>query len=132
MNNLYFNNVPSIGLLYVEKILFSFEDIAMVFVCHDEDKNRYLCVCDEVFDKESWIIVKVSNDELLGILNDERTVLSLYKSKKIVIADRAFGEDIKYCVMNECEIDSDEFPVCNQYLEMKKYLSEYIDELLSC
>jgi len=42
MNNLYFNNVPSVGSLYVEKILFSFEDIAMVFVCLDEDKNTTL------------------------------------------------------------------------------------------
>lgn len=129
MSKLYFNNVPCVGLLVLEKILFSFENIPIVFVCVDADKKRYLCVCDDVIDEESWIIVKISDYKLLRVLNDDETILSAFENNHVIVADKAFGEDIRYNEIAYCEIDADELPLCDQYLEMKEYLSEYIDKV---
>ena len=74
MNNIFFDKVPKIGCLYFEEELFSFEDIPIIFVCIDKNKIRYLCVCDDIIEEESWIIVKISNDDLLAVLNDEVTL----------------------------------------------------------
>lgn len=126
MNNKYFENIPQIGTLYFEKELFSFENISIVFVCIDICNNRYLCVCDDIIDEESWIITHITNKELLAVLNDENTILNAYKNKNVIVASKPFGKDIKYTNIAYSEIDQKELPLCDQYLEMKEYLQDYI------
>lgn len=126
---LYFNNVPYIGSLFMEQILFSFENIPIVFVCIDENKRRYLCVCDDVIDEESWLIVKINNTKLLEILNDNATVLSAFVDQKVIIANRKFSQDINYDIAEYNKISKDELPVRDQYLEMKNSLKPYIENI---
>ena len=128
-NNLYFKNVPDIDSLFMEQVLFSYERIPIVFVCMDNKENRYLCVCDDIIDEESWLIVKINNSELLEILKDKTTVLSGFKNKKIIIANRKFNQDIKYDVTEYSNISDDDLPVRDQYLEMKSSLKTYIEKI---
>ena len=95
-NNLYFDNVPYIGSLFMEQLLFSFEDTPIVFICTDKELSRYLCVCDDIIDEESWLIVKVNNTKLLEILNDVSTVLSAFVGQKVIIANKKFNQSIQY------------------------------------
>jgi hypothetical protein len=129
MSNEYFKNVPQIGTLYLEEELFSFENIPIIFVCIDKNKSRYLCVCDDIIDEESWIIVKISNNELLDVINDECTVLSVYKNKSVIVANKPFEKEINYVLTEYNDIDEDELPLNDQYLEMKEYLTDYINKI---
>ncbi|MCI9615422.1 MAG: hypothetical protein HFG93_09755 [Dorea sp.] len=129
MNEIFYENIPQAGLLLLEQILFSFEGIPMVFVCIDKECNRYLCICDDVINEEAWLIVKIDDNRLLRILNDEDTVLSAFRDQKVIIVNRGAGGEFKYNFVDYCEIDPDELPLCDQYLEMKEYLTEYIDKL---
>lgn len=129
MNKKYFENVPQIGTLKFEEELFSFENIPIVFVCIDKNNNRYLCVCDDIIEEESWIIAKVSKQELLKVLNDEWTILSVFKGKNIIVANKPFRREMEYIITEYNKIDPDELPVSDQYLEMKEYLSDYINEI---
>ena len=129
MSNEYFKNVPQIGTLYLEEELFSFENIPIIFVCIDKNKSRYLCVCDDIIDEESWIIVKISNNELLDVINDECTVLSVYKNKPVIVANKPFEKEINYVLTEYNDIDEDELPLNDQYLEMKEYLTDYINKI---
>ena len=65
----------------------------------------------------------------MRILNDEDTVLSAFRDQKVIIVNREAGGEFKYNFVDYCEIDPDELPLCDQYLEMKEYLTEYIDKL---
>lgn len=127
--DLYFENVPNIDLLFIEQILFSYEYIPIVFVCVDKNKNRYLCVCDDIIDEESWLIVKIENAKLLEILNDKDTVLSAFVNQKVIIANRKFNQDIQYDITEYSNINKEELPVSDQYLEMKDSLKTYIEKI---
>lgn len=129
MNQIYFENVPSIMSLSLEQVLFSFENVPIVFVCLDGNNNRYLCICDDIIDEESWLITQVSDIKLLEILNDEVTVLSAFRNKTVILANRNAGENIQYRVKKYEEIDVNELPVSDQYLEMKEQLADYIKKL---
>lgn len=131
MNKIYFENVPNIGSLRLEETLFSFEGTPILFVCIDKDNIRYFCLCDDIIDEESWIIVQISNETLLKVLNDEITVLNAFKNKNILIANKSFNKTIKYTIEEYNKIDPDELPVSDQYLEMREYLSNYINRI-SC
>lgn len=128
-NDLFFDNVPHIDSLFMEQVLFSFENIPIVFVCIDKSPSRYLCVCDDIIDEESWLIVKISNIKLLEILNDVSTVLSAFKDKKVIIANRKFNQNIQYEIIEYNNINKDELPACDQYLEMKNTLKSYIEKV---
>ena len=129
MNKIYFERVPVIDSLQLEKILFSYENIPILFIWVDKNNIRYLCLCDDLIDEESWIIVPIPTDTLLDVLNNKITVLSAFKDRKIIIANRGFDEDVKYSIEEYKKIDPDELPLSDQYLEMKEYLSDYIDEI---
>ncbi len=129
MNNKYFENVPKIGTLYFEQELFSYDKIPIIFVCIDKFNSRYLCVCDDIIDEESWIIRKITNKELLCVLNDENTILSAYKNRNVIVANKPFGRNVEYIEIEYDKIDRDELPLSDQYLEMKEYLSDYISKI---
>ena len=129
MNKIYFEKVPVLGSLQLEKILFSYENIPILFICVDKNNIRYLCLCDDLIDEESWIIVPIPTETLLDVLNNKITVLSAFKDRKVIIANRGFDEDVKYFIEEYNKIDPDEIPVNDQYLEMKEHLSEYIDKI---
>lgn len=129
MNEIFFKKVPKIGSLYLEETLFSYENTPILFVCIDTSNKRYFCMCDDIIDEESWIIVPISNETLMKVINDEITVLSAFRDKKIIIANRSFEDHIRYNTEEYNKIDPDELPVCDQYLEMKEYLSDYVNKI---
>lgn len=126
---LYFQNVPNVDSLFMEQILFSYENIPIVFVCTDKSNFRYLCVCDDIIEEEAWLIVKINNLKLLEILNDDSTVLSAFMGKKVIIAHRDSYHNTQYDIMNYNDINNDDLPICDQFLEMKDHLNSYIDKI---
>lgn len=41
MKETYYENVPIIGNLYLEKVFNKFEDEDIIFVCTDDNSNKY-------------------------------------------------------------------------------------------
>ena len=48
MSNLYFDNVVQVGQLYLEYVFFEFESEPILFTCHDQLNQTYLCLCSDI------------------------------------------------------------------------------------
>ncbi len=68
MKKEYFENVKNIGILYLEKVFMKFEDENIIFVCTDENNNRYLGVCYETRLALKWVLCQVTNELMLQVL----------------------------------------------------------------
>ena len=75
---IYFKNVPQYGDLEIEKVLFLFDNIPMIFVYRDDKKRYFLCQCVDVIDKFSWMITPVQKRLLISMVEDEISVLSAF------------------------------------------------------
>ncbi len=132
MDTIFFKDIPGIGDLILDKILFEFEGDPIIAICKDEKSNRYLCICDDVIEKYSWIVTSISTDMLIELLKGEITLLSPFKESKdkIVIADCNFDSDEYIYTFSEFNsIDKNELPHKDQYLIRTEDFKDYIDVL---
>lgn len=130
MQNRYFQNIPEIEELKPERILFSFEQIPIVFVCTDCRLTRYLCICTDPLQGPSWMLVPISESDLLSVLRDRITVLHAFRISPadIIMVDCLDGvQTVRSVKYNE--ISPSELPSQDQYLEMQPYLTLYIAQL---
>ena len=135
MSNVFFNNVPNIGDLFINKVLLEYELEPVIFVCKDSHDNFFLCICDDFIDtKRSWIAIKIPVKVLMDIINDKITLLSAFKkseNKTIVIDYYPDQKNYDYHMMNFSDIDETELPYEDQYLDEKGNFDDYIDYLKS-
>lgn len=135
MSNVFFNNIPNIGDLFINKVLLEFESEPVIFVCNDTYNNFFLCICDDFIDAErSWIAIEISVVDLLNILNDKITLLSTFKESKnktIIIDYYPDQRTYDYHLMNFSDIDETELPCEDQYLDEKGSFDDYIEYLRS-
>lgn len=126
---IYFKNVPQYGDLEIEKVLFLFDNIPMIFVCRDDKKRYFLCQCVDVIDKFSWMIIPVQKRLLISMMKDEISVLSAFKDSgyDIILADEVKNE-IGYRKIPFKNIPLDELPDPDEKLENPD-LREYIEQL---
>nr|WP_289706959.1 hypothetical protein [Enterocloster clostridioformis] len=130
--NVYFTNVLDIGDLYLEKVLFEYDNEPIVFTCKDSNNYRYLCVCDDIIDSHSWIVTKISNEILIDVIQNRISILSAFETSgnKIIIIDYDFeSDDYHYQALNFDDIDEDELPSKNQYLNKIDCFNEYVSLL---
>lgn len=130
--NVYFTNVLEIGDLYLEKVLFEYDNEPIVFTCKDSNNYRYLCVCDDIIDSHSWIVTKISNKVLIDVIQNRISVLSAFETSgnKIIIIDYDFeSDDYYYQALDFDDIDADELPSRNQYLNKIDCFNEYVSSL---
>lgn len=135
MSNVIFNNVPNIGDLYINKVLLEYELEPVIFVCKDSYNNFFLCICDDFIDvKRSWIAIKIPVEDLLDVINDKITLLSAFKkseNKTIIIDYYPDKKTYDYHMMNFSDIDENELPCEDQYLDEKETFDDYVDYLKS-
>lgn len=135
MSKVFFNNVPNVGDLFINKVLLEYEIEPVIFVCKDSYNNFFLCLCDDFIDaNRSWIAVKISVKDLLDVINDKITLLSAFKkteNKTIIIDYYPDKKTYDYRTMNFSDIDETELPCEDQYLDEKETLDNYIDYLKS-
>lgn len=133
MSNVFFNNVPNIGDLYINKVLLEYELEPVIFVCKDSYSNFFLCICDDFIDeKRSWIAIKILVEDLLDVINDKITLLSAFKkseNKTIIIDYYPDKNTYDYRMMNFSDIAETELPYEDQYLDEKENFYDYIDYL---
>ncbi len=129
VNMIYFKSVPQYGDLEIEKVLFLFDNIPMIFICMDDKKRYFLCQCVDVIDKFSWMITPVQKRLLISMMKDEISVLSAFKDSgyDIILADEVKNE-IGYRKIPFKNISLDELPDPDEKLENPD-LREYIEQL---
>lgn len=135
MSNVFFNNIPNVGDLFLDKVLLEYELEPVIFVCKDNCNNFFLCICDDFIDaKRSWIAVKITVEDLLDVINDKITLLTAFKKsedKTVIIDYCPDKKTYNYCMMSFSDIDENELPYEDQYLDEKETLDDYIDYLKS-
>ena len=122
---IYFKNVPQYGDLEIEKVLFLFDNIPMIFVYRDDKKRYFLCQCVDVIDKFSWMITPVQKRLLISMVEDEISVLSAFKDSgyDIILADEVKNE-IGYRKIPFKNIPLDELPDLDEKLKADEATSE--------
>ncbi|MCD7996352.1 MAG: hypothetical protein LUH21_03865 [Clostridiales bacterium] len=127
MGNAYFINTPLYGDLFLEEILFSYDNIPIVFTCTNESNIRCICVCDDIIENQSWIITKVDSKVLLDVLHDKISICKAFElsTDKTTIAEKVDGRII-YILKSYEEIDPMELPDPDEKLEMEDELNSYI------
>lgn len=135
MSNIFFGNIPNIGDLFINKILLEYELEPVIFVCKDSYNNFFLCICDDFIDtNRSWIVVKLTVQDLLDVIKDRITLLFAFKksdNKTIVIDYCSDKNTYDYHMIDFSDIDENELPYEDQYLNEKENLYDYIDYLKS-
>lgn len=82
MNDLCFENIKKIGNLYLIQILLEFENEPILFLCHDENQKKYLCLCSEIRKEQKWIIVECKQKALSELLKKEIDIRMTFLKKK--------------------------------------------------
>lgn len=88
MSELYFENVIEKGNLYLDHILYEFEDEPILFLCKDKDGNRYLCHCAEIRGERRWVLIEISLELLKSLIEDETDIASAFLSQEKAIQIR--------------------------------------------
>lgn len=86
MSNVYFDNVERIGKLYLDYIFYEFENEPILFLCSDEVKKLYLCVCSDIRYGQKWIVVHCDMNTIKSLIKEEIDIVSAFlASKKAIV-----------------------------------------------
>lgn len=77
---LYFINIGELGNLYIDKILFEFENIPIVFICKNDNNDMCLCLCTDSITEYTWLVTKININLLNQIMHDEVFVYEGFKN----------------------------------------------------
>lgn len=121
--------IPEIGKLTEEKVLFEFDKIPIIFVCKNQYRQRYLCICTDCILGYSWMITEVSRDILIDLIRDKITVLEAFglSKKKVYIIEKD-KEQYLWESYDFSDVPKDELPDENEKLE-NPFLIEYLTQL---
>lgn len=121
MSDIYFDNVIKIGKLYLEYIFCEFENEPILFVCSDEGKNQYICLCSDIRYGQKWVIVECSINTLKSLINEEIDIVSAFLISKeaVVISMDLQGNESSFEI-DVNKIDSLDLPKEGIFLRCDK------------
>lgn len=111
MSEIYFDNAADIGTLYLEHIFYEFESEPILFMCTDDMKNMYLCLCSEIRHVQKWILVPCSILQLKSLIEEEKDILSVFLSAKraaVITMDLQGNESS--CIVDTGSVDRLDLP----------------------
>ena len=68
MKTIEFENVLDIGDLYSERVFLKLEDENILFVCKDNNDERYLCLCSEFRHMLKWVLCKITPENIVKLI----------------------------------------------------------------
>lgn len=118
MNDLYFENINKIGNLYIIQIFLEFENEPILFLCNDEDRKKYLCLCSEIRKEQKWVIVECKQLTLSGLLSKEIDIrTAFFKEKELTIVKKDLVGKEESFVINQNQIGELDLPKEGVYLK---------------
>lgn len=126
MSDVYFDNVVGIGKLYLDYIFYEFENEPVLFMCRDEDKKIYICLCSEIRYGQKWIIVECDINTLRALVNEKIDIASafLISREAIIINMDLLGNEI-ISKINIDDIDRLDLPKEGTYIRSDKEKDQY-------
>lgn len=85
MKEKYFERVCNLGDLYLEKVFMKFEDENILFICRDENGERFLGVCYEMRYELKWVLCKITKETILQMLINNITVYECFEKQDNVL-----------------------------------------------
>lgn len=130
--NPYFKNVPGCGDLRMEQIVVDYV-YPLLSVLKDDFGNRYLCMCFDTRGAQQWLITRISNEILEGIL-DNRVCLRepfLRDGYQKILAVLNYDTRVEtFRKLNADEIPDECLPEKGEYLDPDEgEWAEYIQSL---
>lgn len=127
----FLKNIPNIGELTTERVLFMFDKTPIVFVCIDKKNNRYLCMCTDSILEYTWLLAPIRINVLLALMNDEISIVQAFeKSNSKILLINQQKDEFQYTEYDFNEIPEDELPDRDEKLENPN-LTEYLMKLYS-
>ena len=129
MKELYFENVIGIGNLYLDYVFYEFENEPILFLCTDDKKSLYFCLCSDIRNEQKWIIMQTNFSSLKKLIEEKVEIVSAFLSSKnlIVITMDLQGSEKSYIVKVD-EIDRLDLPKEGTFLRCNKDMKSYIVE----
>lgn len=107
--------------LFLDKVLVSFNDTPIFFVCCDSSNNYYIVLCTDVEDLE-YIIVKSSLHSLYQMLSKKIEMRVLFTKAchfwSVKAGDSWESDEVQY--LEGKQMDQDDLPYPNAYYEARK------------
>lgn len=110
---IYFSGIPGIGDLYDEYVFYEYGE-PVLFVCTDKSGSRYLCSCSRL--SEQWLVGKVTNEQLLNIIDKKLAIDEAFRACTVLICIRWDGKELSF----REAIPDDAFPKKNSFLRLSK------------
>ncbi len=131
-NKSYFTDIPNIGDLDLEKVLF--EDICPIFfTLISKEQKRYIGVCCELYGEQRWLISPISDSNLIRMLKDEismRDAFLTQNTEKCIIAHWSKeNPTIRYDLVDTCNLPKDDLPLGECLESEDDEIEEYIELL---
>lgn len=117
MNEIYFEKIPNVGNLYLNRILNVFEGENIIFICTDIKRKYYLCTCYEFRNSLKWIIAKTDTKTLLKMLEKKIDIHSVYKLSKLLINCIYDGKEDNFYLINYNDVNKQIIPNKGTYLK---------------
>lgn len=121
MSNVYFDQVIGIGKLYLEHIFYEFENEPILFLCSDEAKKLYICLCSDIRYEQKWIVAECALNTLRLLIKEEIDIASaFFLSKKVIVIKMDMQGNESSCEMDIAEVDRLDLPKERTYIRCDK------------
>lgn len=111
MKNAYFENVVTVGNLYLAYILYEFENEPILFICSDDSKELYLCICAEIRRHMRWIVARCQDKILSDLVSQKIPIASAFLlNDKVIVIECNNEDDETSKVINSKEINLLDLP----------------------
>lgn len=121
MNNLYFENVVHVGNLYLEHIFYAFESEPILFVCSDDARKLYLCLCAEIRYGQRWIAVESNLNLLKKLTNEKIDIASAFLGpREAIVIDMDLQGNEHSVQMNINKVDRFDLPEEGTFIRCDK------------
>lgn len=118
---LYFDNVIKIKKLYLEYIFLKFESEPIIFLCVDEEKNIYLCICSDIRYGRRWLVTKCNMNTLKSLIDEEIDISSAFLlTQYIIVIDMDLEGNESSSIIERDNIDRLDLPKEGTYIRCDK------------
>lgn len=70
--------LPCMGDLTIEHQFYVLDGQPILFVCKNNENNRYLCSCCRLHEK--WVVVQIDKAELIDLIDDKITIREIFET----------------------------------------------------
>ena len=117
--NPYFENIPTIGNLIMDFIIYG-DDYPVLFICRTAGDKLYLCDCCSVYQIQKWLIAPMSIDRVESLLRNRITIRDCFEkaSGNCCVATWQLGDMYeKYEIITADRFDERDLPEKNAYID---------------